>query len=185
MDQKLSKYLNKIDHYLKPLNAAERADIVKEIESEIFELSYEGKSADEIIERLGDEKELARAYIGNSITKGKFSLRKVGALIAFWLMSGVSGLFILPFTVISAGAFMISGIMIPIAGIVKFVAHLNGVELTEIGINFDNFTVGAVEFLPLSFIIGALTFGVGILAWKLTVFVVKTIVKSRKTVKSL
>lgn len=182
MDQKLIEYRNKIERYLRPLDAAERADIVKEIESEMFELSQDGISPDAIIERLGGAKELASAYLGDSIVQGRFHFKKIGVFLAFYFLSGISGLIVLPFTVISALAFMISGIMIPIAGIIKFAAHLQGTEMMQIGINFDGLSVGAVAFLPLSFIIGAITFAVGVLAWKLTLLVIRIIGKSRKTI---
>ena len=38
MDMTLNSYLKKVEKYLSPLPASERADIVKEIESEMLEL---------------------------------------------------------------------------------------------------------------------------------------------------
>ena len=38
MEKILNDYLEKIERYLKPLPISERVDIVKEIQSEIFEL---------------------------------------------------------------------------------------------------------------------------------------------------
>ena len=62
MDKTLNDYLTRIEKYLKPMTVSERVDIVKEIKSEMLELQNEGKTPQEILERLGDAKELARAY---------------------------------------------------------------------------------------------------------------------------
>lgn len=62
MEKILNDYLEKVEKYLKPLPVSERVDIVKEIKSEILELQGNGKAAGEIIERLGNPKELAKAY---------------------------------------------------------------------------------------------------------------------------
>ena len=70
MEKILNDYLEKIERYLKPLPISERVDIVKEIQSEIFELQSNGKNAKEIMERLGNPKELAKAYLGDLIAKG-------------------------------------------------------------------------------------------------------------------
>lgn len=43
MEKILNDYLEKIERYLKPLPISERVDIVKEIQSEIFELQSNGK----------------------------------------------------------------------------------------------------------------------------------------------
>ena len=61
MDQLLNNYLEKVDRYLMPMAASERIDIVAEIKSEMSELKNSGKTSDEIIARLGDPKELAKA----------------------------------------------------------------------------------------------------------------------------
>lgn len=56
----LSNYLEKIDKYLKPIGAAERADIINEIKSEMLELEVKDKlSPEQIVERLGNPRELA------------------------------------------------------------------------------------------------------------------------------
>ena len=52
MEKILNDYLEKIEKYLKPLPISERVDIVKEIKSEILELQGDGKTAEQITERL-------------------------------------------------------------------------------------------------------------------------------------
>ncbi len=69
LEKSLNEYLEKIEKYLKPLTVSERVDIVKEIKSEMLELQASGTSAEQIIERLGNPKELAKAYLGEAIEK--------------------------------------------------------------------------------------------------------------------
>ena len=75
MDIKLEKYLNTVDKHLKPLPASERADIVREIKSSMIEMEQEELSSDAILERLGDPKELARAYLGDLVTNSRGFVR--------------------------------------------------------------------------------------------------------------
>ena len=69
MEKRLDDYLERIEKYLKPLPLSERMDIVKEIKSDMLDLQRDGKTVDEIIERLGSPKELAKAYLGNLIAE--------------------------------------------------------------------------------------------------------------------
>lgn len=52
MEKALNDYLDKMEKYLKPVTAAERIDIIKEIQSEMQELQSNGVPAEKIIERL-------------------------------------------------------------------------------------------------------------------------------------
>ena len=53
MEKCLEAYLEKVEKCLKPLPGSERVDIVKEIKSEMLELQAEGKTAEEVVARLG------------------------------------------------------------------------------------------------------------------------------------
>lgn len=46
LEKSLNEYLEKIDTSLNPMTACERADIVKEIKSEMLELHTRGMSAE-------------------------------------------------------------------------------------------------------------------------------------------
>lgn len=89
MDSLRNDYLNKIDKYLRPLPASERADIINEIKSQMMELEAEKRlSPDQIIQRLGNPKELAGAYLGQSLSQSSsFSFRRLGRPFYFtaWL----------------------------------------------------------------------------------------------------
>ena len=70
MDKVLDQYLEKMEKYLKPAAASERTDIIKEIQSEMQELQGNGISSEQIVERLGSPKELAKAYLGDMLSTG-------------------------------------------------------------------------------------------------------------------
>ena len=181
MEKTLNEYLEKIEKYLKPMVISERVDIVKEIKSEMLELQGSGMSSEQILERLGDPKELAKAYLGEMVAKSSgIGWRRLSAMIAFYSLAGISGMFVLPITSIGGIAFMVSGVLCLIAGIIKFTAHLMGHEIEEIGIHIGAYSASAVAFLPLSILIGIATFIVGWLLWKLTIVIIKSISKGKE-----
>lgn len=149
--------------------------------SEMLELQASGTSTEQIIERLGNPKELARAYLGEAVAKNNgFNWRRLSAVIAFYSLAGIGGMFVLPITSICGIAFMVSGVLCPIAGIIKLVAHLMGYEITEIGISIGAFSANAIAFLPISILIGAVIFAIGWLLWKLTIVIIKSMSKGKK-----
>lgn len=180
MEKMLDEYLGRIEKYLKPMAVSERIDIVKEIKSEMLELRSNGFSSEQIIERLGDPKELAKAYLGDTIARSSgFSWRKLIAVIAFYSLAGVGVMIILPVTSICGIAFMISGAICPITGIIKFAGYLLGFEITEISFNIGAYTASAIEYLPISILTGVILFIIGKLLWKLTIMLVRFMSKGR------
>ena len=69
MNAALEKYLNTVDKCLKPLPASERVDIVKEIKSSILEMESDNLTTEQILDRLGKPKDLAKAYLGDLLSK--------------------------------------------------------------------------------------------------------------------
>lgn len=181
MDKTLNDYLERVEKYLKPMAVSERVDIVKEIKSEMLELQNEGKTPQEILERLGNAKELARAYLGESIAKGRgFSWRRLSAVIAFYSMAGAVGVCVLPVTSICAAAFLLSGALCPLAGVVKFVGALLGFEMPYIGIQLGSYSAGPGLVLVLSVVMGAVIMAAGWLLWKLTVWMIRSMALGHK-----
>lgn len=179
MDQLLNNYLEKIDRYLKPMVASERIDIVAEIKSQMAELKNSGKTSDEIIARLGDPKELAKAYLGEAIAKNSaFSWRRVCSIVAFYSLAGAIWMFVLPFTSIAGITFMVCGIITPVAGVIKFIGFLFGFDITNIQFSIGSFSVDAITLLPISIILGILSFVVGKLLWALTIKIIKGLSKT-------
>lgn len=97
MEKVLNGYLEKMEKYLKPIAVSERVDIINEIKSEMQELQTSGVSAEKIIERLGDPKDLARAYLGDLLSKeSRFSWSRFLIICAFYRVVGFSGMFVIP-----------------------------------------------------------------------------------------
>lgn len=182
MDTKLNHYLETIERYLKAIPASERIDIVKEIKSEILELERNDKfSPEQIIRRLGDPRELAKGYLGESIVKNnQFSWRKLGAIVAFYGLAGFGTMFILPITSVLSVGLMLCGIIAPIAGIIKFGGFLLGIEVPFVMIQIGNFVLHPLLTLPCSIIMGLLLFLGGKACWQLTIKYIKTISHQRK-----
>ncbi len=184
MESILLNYLEKIDKYLKPLAAAERADIINEIKSEMLELEAKDKlTSAQIVERLGNPKELAKAYLGQSITQNNgFNIRKLGTVIVFYSLAGLGSIFILPVISILAVTLVICGVIVPICGAVKFLGALVGIDLPIIMFQFGSYTASPVMAFPLSIIIGILLFLAGSFLWKLTIQYIQMISSKKKQI---
>lgn len=180
MDKRLDLYLEKVEKYLKPLVISERVDIVQEIKSEMCELSANGFSAEQILERLGEPKALAKSYLGDVITRdSSFGWSRMLALFAYYSLAGLSGMVIIPCLGIMAPSFMACGIVCPIVGVVKMIDFLLGLHLPflqYVGI----FPESGVELNPLLEFVGCILIGValclaGWLCWKLLLRYIKTV----------
>lgn len=184
METNLLNYLEKIDKYLKPIGAAERADIINEIKSEMQELKAKDKlSSEQIIERLGNPKELAGAYLGQSITKNdSFNIRKLCTIIIFYSLAGLGSVFILPFTGIVGVTFMICGIIVPICGVVKLLGAIAGIDIPVIMFQFGTYTASPVMAFLLSVLFGILFILAGKFFWKLTIQYIQMISSRKKKI---
>ena len=182
MEKIMDDYLEKIEKYLKPLPASDRVDIVKEIKSEMVELEMKKElSPEQILEKLGNPKELAAAYLGDSLSKSKaFSLRRFAIVTAFYSLTSISGMFILPITSVLAVGLMFCGMVAPIAGLISLIGYLLGFEVPFIVFQFGPYTPGPIMSFPLSILAGVLLFLAGKGCWKLTLKYVQTISVIRK-----
>lgn len=112
MEKILDEYLTKFEKYLKPVAVSERMDIVKEMKSEIQELQNNDISAEQIIERLGNPKELAKSYLGDLLSKESgFSWNKFLTVCAFYSLVGFSGMVVIFCLAMIAPIFIVFGNM--------------------------------------------------------------------------
>lgn len=161
MEKILNDYLEKIEKYLKPLPVSERVDIVKEIKSEILELQGDGKTSEEIIERLGNPKELAKAYLGDLIAKSSsFSWNRVLA--------------------ICTPVFIVCAIATPILGAVKLIDALLNLGIPYASyIGISGIENPAIVFV-LSIVMGVVLYLIGHGCWKLLVYYIKGVSKAKR-----
>lgn len=181
MEKILNDYLEKIEKYLKPLPISERVDIVKEIKSEILELQGDGKTAEQITERLGNPKELAKAYLGDLIAKSNsFSWNRVLAICAYYSIASLSGLIVIPVLAICSPVFIICAIATPIMGSVKLI-----VSLLNLGIPYANYIgISGIEnpvaVFIISIVMGVVLYLIGRGCWKLLVYYIKGVSKAKQ-----
>lgn len=182
MNKELEKYLNSVDKYLRPLPALERADIIKEIESSILEMENDHLSEQQILDRLGNSKDLAKAYLGDLLTAKKgFSWSRFLTACAFYSVVGFSGIIIIPVLAIIAPTFIVCGAASPILGLVKLAASLLGYDMPYIMFQLGpSITFSPAGEFVCSIIAGILLIAVGVGAWKLLVHYVKTVSKTKR-----
>ncbi|MBD5162687.1 MAG: DUF1700 domain-containing protein [Oscillibacter sp.] len=181
MERQLESYLDTVDRHLRPMPASERVDIVKEIKSELLELEAQGLRPEEIIARLGAPKELAAAYLSDAIAKNpKFSWKRLGSVIAFYSLAGLGGMVVLPAASITAVTFMVCGAVVPVMGLLKFLASLIGIDLPWVMLQFGNWTAPAVLAFPVSVAAGAMLLLAGRGLWRVTVGFVRMVEQKRR-----
>ncbi len=184
MDQLLNSYLEKMEKALKPISVLERVDIIKELESEMHELESAGLTAEKIIERLGNPRKLARAYLGDAIVRSSsFSWKKLGTVICFYSYAGMGGMFLLPITVTVALSFMLAGAICPVAGVTKLIASLMGIDIPQIGVEFGGYALSAWPVFVVTLLVGGLCFLVGWWSWKLTIWFIRSLSKQKAWMK--
>lgn len=184
MNPSLEKYLDTVSRQLKPLPISERIDIVKEIKGGMLEMEQNGISAQQILDRLGSPKELAKAYLADLLIKEPhFSFSHILTVCAFYSMVGFSGLFIIPVLGILAPTLLLFGILSPLAGAVKLVDNLLNLNLAfaqHIGFTFGSVVLGPVSTFFASIGAGIVMFLLGYGAWKLLVFYCRKIGKTKR-----
>ena len=130
MNQSLEKYLTAVDRHLKPLPVSERADIVKEIKSTMLELESEQMSSKQILDRLGNPKDLAKAYLKDLLVKEKrCSVKRFLILWAFYTAAGFSGMIVIPVLAVIAPVFLLCAIAAPVLGAVKMFDYLLNLQI--------------------------------------------------------
>lgn len=182
MEKQLNSYLEQVEKYLKPLPVSERVDIVQEIKSEMQELQAAGQTPEEILARLGEPKELARAYLGDLIAQsGGLSASRVLALCAFYSVTGLSGLFVIPVLGICAPAFLLCGVVTPLLGAVKAVDVALGLHIPYVQYIGIAGVQNPVLVFVLCILAGIALFALGYGCWKLLVGYVKSVSRVKRT----
>ena len=173
MNLAFEKYLDTVDKCLRPLPASERVDIVKEIKGSILEMESENLSEEQILNRLGKPKDLAKAYLGDLLAKESgFSWKRLLIVCSFYSLVGFSGLFVIPVLAILAPAFYVCGAVTPILGAVKLIDYLLNLKLPYVSyivFQFGDTAMSPVPSFLLSVITGVIFYLAGKGCWKLLV----------------
>lgn len=185
MNAAFEKYLDTVDRSLKPLPPSERVDIIKEVKSSILEMEQENLSQDQILERLGNPKELAKAYLGDLLEKSSgFSMTRFLTICAFYSIVGFSGMVVIPCLAVIAPVFIICGILCPVFGAYKMadaLFHLGLPYAKYIGISLPGITsLNPVGEFAVTLIVGILLFLIGRVSWKLLIFYCKKVSRTKE-----
>lgn len=154
---RVEKYLEEVNGYLKSLSLSERTDIISEIKSHISERQvHEGISQQEILENLGSSKNLARGYIGERISQNKrFRLKELFRAITFYSATGLTGAFVVPFLAGCSIVFYLSAFFIPALGILNFFNYVLKVGLPLVAFVIGpNLQLHPFVALPVSIVMG-------------------------------
>ena len=181
MERVFEEYLDKIDRRLHPMAASERLDIVQEIRSEMLELSSQGLSPQDITARRGDPRGLAAADLQDVITQNpRFRWSRVGALAAFYSLAGLGGMVVLPTTTILAATFLLSGVLVPAAALIKLLASMVGIDLPYVTMQLGPYTPSPLTAFPIAVAAGLLLLLAGRGCWRLTVRFVQLLGEKRQ-----
>ena len=174
MYENIDDYLKEIEKNLRSLPAEERIDIIKEINSNIQEMQMDKNVAfDKVVERLGSPKELAKSYI-------KSMFRKICELIGFYSFVGLSGIVILPVTSILSLTFYGCAILVPIAGLIKWILSFWGIDITLILIQLGSFVASPFQTFLVSIVLIIPFWLLGKIFWKLTIAYIKTVIINKQ-----
>lgn len=184
MDNTLEKYLESVDEHLKPLPVSERIDIVKEIKSSMLEMAQDNMTAGQILERLAPPKEMAKAYLGDLLSKGKgINRNKYLTALAFYSLTGFTGLMVIPTLGILAPMLLLLGIVTPILGIIKLAGHLLNFDMSFINITIGSASAGPVGGFFLTVVTGILLCGLGIGAWRLLLRYIHSVSQKKRNLE--
>lgn len=182
MEERLEKYLEKVSTYLKSIPISERVDIINEIKSHMEELHYKNNlNPEEIISQLGDEKELAQAYIGDAICDDKkFKWSKLLMIFSFYSLTGITGMFILPIFGVLAAALPVCSIIAIVAGAIKTIGYFIGFDVPFVMFQIGAYNLHPIFVLPASIVLGAFLFLCGYSSWKLILKYIQSVSKHKK-----
>lgn len=182
MDERLKKYLNKVNVYLKSVPMSERADIISEIKSHMEELQYKNSlGPEEIIVQLGTEKDLAQAYLGEIICESNpVQFRRFLMVFSFYCLTGLTGLFVIPIFSVLAVGLKVSSVIAVIAGFIKTIAYFVGIDIPFIMFQFGSYSLHPIFVFPASAAIGALLYIGGAVSWKLVMKYIKSVSVHKK-----
>jgi len=187
MDRELDQYLTTIEKYLKNMPVSERIDVIKELKSYIDELQINNVlSTDKILERLGPPKELAAGYLVEQITMGKsFSLKKLLMTFSFYSLVSLSGMFVIPCGTVLAGGLILTGIIGPIAGLIKLIGFYLGFDVPFFFMSVNGYEPHPLLAFPLSIALGTLLLLSGRAIWRLIIRYIHKVSNTKRTLNSM
>lgn len=167
MDQQVKAYLSELDGQLNYLSEVERRDIMEEVGSHIYERIVEGSEIEEVLAGFGNPKELAKSYGSEVIVKNtKFNLKSLITMIKFSFVTGIKGMFVIPFVAITSFTFYASSIIIVLGVVLKGISGLWGIDLPFVILDFGFWQAPYWLALIISFLVAGLLYLTSRKLWK-------------------
>lgn len=114
MNPEAEKYLQEINRGLSDIPEQEKEDILSEIKNHIYEATEKGEDTAQILARLGSPVKLAKAYsLGYCAESKKLKPMDILSNLGFYLLTGLSGIFVIPLLSFLAVVFIAIAIIIP------------------------------------------------------------------------
>lgn len=114
MNHEAEKYLQEINNGLAGIPQQEKEDIVSEIKNHIYEATEKGDDIVQILARLGSPAKLAKAYsLGYCAEYKKLKPLDILNNLDFYLLTGLSGIIIIPLLSFLAVVFIAIAVIIP------------------------------------------------------------------------
>lgn len=153
MEKETQTYLRSLEDNLGYLTIEERQEITNEVKSHIYEATTNGAELKEVLSALGSPKKLAKSYVGEAILKNnKFNLKNQITLFRFYLVTGFSGMIVVPFVSILSITLYMSSILVFIGGVAKFIGNLLGYQVPINMFDFQGFQMPNMIMLPLAIV---------------------------------
>ena len=185
MDKRLEVYLEKVNKYLKGMTIDEREDIIKEIRSTMVDMQDDDLVVDQILERLGDPKDMAKAYLGDMITKTEgLSFKKVMMMIGYYSIVGISGMMIIPVLGIMSPTLILSGAVCIIAGFLKVIGEALGDDMSFIMVNIAGNSFSPFMTLIICIMCGIAFIIIGVIMWKGLKYYIEKVSVGKKYIKA-
>ena len=157
----MEKYLRKVSAGLYRLPENEKNEILREIQSHIYEAESRQEPVQVVLDKLGSPLKLAQSYVNiHSIDSGSLNFRSVLSNMAFFMSAGLSGVFVLPTLLIMTFTFLISAIGIVGYSIINLFIDLPGNIMLGDGVILTGFSAVIVAL-----IVGAIFAILAYLSW--------------------
>jgi hypothetical protein len=95
---------------------------------------------------------------------------------------GLTGMFFLPVTGITAVTFFLCAILVPIAGTVKWIVSLFGVDIPLVMIQLGSFIANPFQTFVISLLLAVPFWLLGKFLWKITVACIKTVSNQKEKI---
>lgn len=170
MDKSLEKYLDSVDRKLKDLPDSLRKEILSSLHESILQLQAQGLDPKQIRKTMKSPAQIRAQYIGPSLKHGNCRVRQKILSGAFYVLSGLVSIFVVPFLAVSGPGFLVMGLLCPILGLAKMLDLLFQLDfawLNWIQIEFFDLVLSARGQFLLSVLTGVILIILGILSLRL------------------